>query len=155
MQTLLKAIHIFAGLIFMLIHGSSVTITFRVRRERDREVLKTLLGFSSGTITPMYWTLGALIASGVASGFVGRHWSSWWIWTALGVLAALVGGMVPMAAKYFRRIGQAVGTRPSGAPMASDEELDELLGGSRPMVLAVMGFGGLAVIVWLMVFKPF
>jgi hypothetical protein len=35
------------------------------------------------------------------------------------------------------------------------EELDNLLNQSKPVFLATVGVGGLIVITWLMVFKPF
>jgi len=37
----------------------------------------------------------------------------------------------------------------------SASEIDALLAAGRPMLLAVIGFGGAAVIAWLMMFKPF
>ena len=38
---------------------------------------------------------------------------------------------------------------------ASAAELDALLTGSQPVLLTVIGFGGLLLILWLMMFKPF
>ncbi len=80
---------------------------------------------------------------------------SLWIWVSLGLFIAIAGAMYPLASGYFRRVRTAVGKRQSGAPMASDEEIDELLSSSRPLVIAFVGFGGILVILWLMLFKPF
>jgi hypothetical protein len=44
--------------------------------------------------------------------------------------------------------------RESGVPRKSDEELDELLRSPLPMNNAAIGFAGLLVIMWLMIFKP-
>ncbi len=34
-------------------------------------------------------------------------------------------------------------------------EMDALLAAGRPMLITMIGFGGIAVIAWLMMFKPF
>jgi hypothetical protein len=68
---------------------------------------------------------------------------------------AIAASMYPLGRTYFRRIRAAVGMRPSGAPMVSDEELAELLRSGRGAAVAVVGFAGIVVILWLMVFKPF
>ena len=46
--------------------------------------------------------------------------------------------------------------QPPSEPLSA-EEIDALLSRShsRPMLLTVIGFGGIAVIAWLMMFKPF
>ncbi len=38
---------------------------------------------------------------------------------------------------------------------AGPNELDALLARGNPMLLTVIGYGGFAVITWLMMFKPF
>jgi hypothetical protein len=42
-----------------------------------------------------------------------------------------------------------------GSQAVSDEQLAGLLEGPRPWILAVIGFGGLLFILYLMLFKPF
>jgi uncharacterized membrane protein len=74
---------------------------------------------------------------------------------SLVLFAVTAVAMYFLASRYFRRIGDAVGTRPSGAPMASDEELDELLRSRRATAIAVLGYGAVLVILWLMLLKPF
>jgi len=39
--------------------------------------------------------------------------------------------------------------------LASAEELDAALSNGNPVLLTAAGFGGIAVIAWLMIFKPF
>lgn len=44
--------------------------------------------------------------------------------------------------------------QPAGEP-ASAEEMEVLMSRPRPVLLAVTGIGGLVIILWLMMFKPF
>jgi len=148
-------LHICGALGFMLAHGASVAVMFRLRRERDRERIRTLLSLSSASMTGFYGSIVVLLAGGVLAGFAGNWWGMMWIWLSLGLFVAILVMMYPLASAYYRKILRAVEMRPSGAPMVSDEELDEMLGSSRPLAIAVVGFGGILVILWLMIFKPF
>ena len=140
---------------FLLAHGASVAVMFRLRTERRRERIMTLLELSSTSMTAFYASIVVLLGAGILAGFIGNWWGTLWIWVSLGLFFAIAAAMYPLATTYFRHVRRAVGSRPSGAPMASDEELDELLASSRPLIIALVGFGGVLVILWLMLFKPF
>jgi hypothetical protein len=148
-------LHVAAAFGFLLTHGVSVAVLLRLRTERKRERITTLLDLSSSSMTGFYASIVVLLAAGTLAGFVGNWWRMVWIWASLGLFLVIAAAMYPLATAYFRRLRAAVGKRPSGAPMASDEELDELLGSGRPVLIAVIGFGGLLVILWMMMFKPF
>jgi uncharacterized membrane protein len=62
--------------------------------------------------------------------------------------------MFVVARPYYRRVAEATELRPSGVPRVSDEDLALRLTSRIPTVIALLGFGGLAVILWLMIFKP-
>jgi uncharacterized membrane protein len=140
---------------FLLAHGASVAVMFRLRTERKRDRILTLLELSSTSMTAFYASIVVLLTAGILAGFIGNWWRMLWIWVSLVLFIAIAAAMYPLATSYFRRIRRAVGSRPSGAPMASDEEMDELLTSTRPLIIASVGFGGLLVILWLMLFKPF
>jgi uncharacterized membrane protein len=148
-------LHVAGAFGFLLAHGVSVSVMFRLRTERERERITTLLELSSSSITAFYGSIVLLLAAGITAGFIGGWWSRGWIWVSLALFVAIGVAMYPLGSGYFRDIRRAVGMRPSGAPMASDEEIDELLGSGRPIILALVGFGGLLVILWLMIVKPF
>ena len=155
MYSWLVFLHVAGVFGFLLTHGVSVAAMFRLRRERDRRRIRTLVELSSASMTAFYVSVAVLLAGGIAAGFVGNWWRQGWIWLSLALFLGISAVMYPLARGYFRRISAAASVRPSGAPMASDEELDELLRSRRPVAIAAVGFGGLLAILWLMLFKPF
>jgi uncharacterized membrane protein len=148
-------LHIAGVFGFLLSHGASVAVLFKIRKERDRERIRTLLELSGASMVGFYVSIAVLLAAGVIAGFLGNWWGMLWIWLSLGLFLAISALMYPFGTRYFRKISDAVAMRPSGAPMASDEEIESLLRSGRPILLAVIGFGGILVILWLMIFKPF
>lgn len=127
----------------------------RLRTERDRARISALSALSGSTVIPMYISLAVILASGVIAGFQGRWWEQGWIWAALAILLVVAGLMYPLGRSYYRRVRPADLFDEFGEPEISDEELEMILGSGRPWLLAIMGFGSLLTILWLMMFKPF
>lgn len=143
---------------FLIAHGVSIAVGLKLRKERDRDRILALLQLSGATTMWLYASLGVLLFGGLwaAIGPQPKWWSiKKWPLTALLVLIFATISMVGMARPYYRRLKEKMQRRASGAPMASDEELAQLLGSPIPLVLAGVGFGSLGVILWLMVLKPF
>jgi MFS family permease len=147
--------HILGAAVFLAAHGVSMWVSFKVRSERDRTRIETLLQVSGSSVALMYAGLLVLLIGGVIAGFAGRWWSFGWIWAAIGLLLMISIVMMAVSSPYYRRIKEAVKLRPSGVPRVSDEELDELLHARAPMISAWLGIATLATIIWLMVWKPF
>jgi len=150
-----KFLHVAGVLSFVMFHGVSVVAALRVRKERDRVRIATLLQFSGSALMGMYVSLGWLIAFGVVAGIQGGYWNDGWFWIAIGLLVITVGEMSAVARPYYQRVKEAVEVRPSGVPRRSDEELEEILLSRVAVWNAVYGVAVLAVIAWLMIFKPF
>ena len=82
--------------------------------------------------------------------------------TALGLLIAIMVGMTVSGTLFYGKVRKAAGLHymesfkphPPLEP-ASAAELEALLARGQPVLLTVMGFGGLLLILWLMMFKPF
>jgi cytochrome bd-type quinol oxidase subunit 2 len=147
-------LHLIGVLGFLGAHGVSMVVLYRVRKERDRAKLEQLVSFSGTTTRPMYIALGVLLIGGVAAGIVGKWFSYWWIWGAIGVLLVTTGLMTAIARPWFSQITEACGVRPTGVPRKSDEELDQILRGPTFLLINLTGTIGLLVILYLMVFKP-
>jgi hypothetical protein len=143
-------------------HGISVSVAFKLRHERNPERMRALLDLSSSTLGILHGSIGVLFLTGIIVGFMGRWWGRGWIWLSLGLLIAIYVYMGIAGSGYYSQVRKAAGLeymdgfklRPPVEP-ASSEEIESLLSRSRPIQLAVIGFGNLAIIAWLMMFKPF
>jgi MFS family permease len=155
-------LHIVGLVGFLLSHGASVSMAFALRRERKLERIHALLDLSGSSFGAMSGSLLLLLISGIIAGFMGNWWSYGWIWLSLGLLIALWLVMGIFGSRHYTEIRKATGfeymeygkRRPAGEP-ASPEEMEALLSRPRPVLLAVTGIGGVVVILWLMMFKPF
>ncbi len=148
-------LHILAVAAFLLAHGVSMFALYRIRSVGlDRQRIVDTITFSGATARPMYVSLLVLTVAGVVAGVQGKWIDDWWIWIAVAVLIATTVLMTLIAKPYFKRLTAACAMRPSGVPRTSDEELDELVRSPKAHLITVIGTGGLAVIIWLMVTKP-
>lgn len=153
------AVHMVAGLAFILLHGVSMVTAFQLRGARDPERVRRLLTRSQMFVGFMYVALLVLLLAGIAGGFIGAHWGRLWIWASLAILVAVMGVMYAVATPYYGELRAAVGLpsqgRPAEAEPLSAEALAERLRSPRPYWLALVGIAGLAAIVLLMFNKPF
>ena len=157
--------HVLAVLAFVLLHGASASVAFRLRGERQPERVRALLELSNAYLNWMYGALVILLLSGIAAGIVGGWWTSGrlWLWASLGLLVAVFVGMYAVAAPYFEALRHAVGLatyqdireQRDPPPPVTAGELATLLESRRPAVVAMIGLGGIALITGLMILKPF
>ena len=129
-------LHILGVAIFLSAHGVSMWVAFKVRAERDRTRIETLLQLSGASVSLMYVGLLVLLVGGIVAGFRGHWFGFGWIWAALGLLAGISVVMMVVSSPYYRRVKEAVKLRPSGVPRVSDEELEEILARRAPLVSA-------------------
>ena len=156
-------LHVLSGFVFFLAHGASAAVLLKLRQERDIPRIKTLLDLRSYAEPAMGWSAGVLFLSGIAAGFVGSWWGSGWIWASLILLILISVVMTFMGRMYFERVRKAIGleytlkgSKPTPAEKpASAKELEEVIEAGKPGWVAAAGLVGLALIVWLMMFKPF
>jgi hypothetical protein len=146
-------------------HGTSMAVGFRLKRERDPARVRALLDLSTwslGLVPSIAFLVGVL--AGIAAGIVGGHFGRLWIWTSIVVLTVVAAYMTPGVAARVNGIRAAAGTqqinpfsrKPQPAPPEPDPvELTRQLDAWNPAVPAIIGFGAFAVILWLMLFKPF
>jgi predicted benzoate:H+ symporter BenE len=147
-------LHIASVLALLGTHGASMTVLYRIRRERDRARILDLVTLSGETILPMYVSLAAIVVTGVLLGLKVHAFSLWWIWAAIVLLVVTAALMGVVARPYFARVKEACQMRPSGVPRVSDEELGEILRAPTAHVISAIGVIGLLAILYLMVFQP-
>ena len=155
-------LHVISAFAFLLSHGAVASVAFALKRERDPQKIRTLLNLSMASYPWMIWTLVSTIVFGVIAGFQLNWWRFGWIWTSIvllvviGVFMGLLGAEVygearKVAGLSYRSRGKLY---PAELPK-SDEELFAILEKSNPVLLTIIGYGGFAIIAWLMLAKPF
>jgi hypothetical protein len=160
----LVILHVLSAFGFLAVHGISMGVVFRVRKERDRGRLATLLEFSATYLNALYLFLLLLLVTGIASGILGGYWTSGqlWLWVSLGLLIALTVAMYYFMTEPFVAMRSGLGIqgmqdkKKGIVPTpVSDAELAVLLTARRPVIGAALGIGTIVVIAALMEMKPF
>lgn len=147
-------VHLVGVFAFLIAHGVSVGVSFRLRGERDPAKIAALLDVSSRSIGPMWISILVLLVGGIVAGFLGSWWGYGWIWASIGVLVVVILAMAFMATRYYGRVRFITGAMAEGTEAVSPEEFDRVLRSGRPVTIAVVGFVGLGLILWMMLFKP-
>lgn len=166
LHTWIVFIHVAGVIVFLIAHGVSVGVVLRLRAERDPAAVRTLVDLSRGSMMAM--SVGALIwlAAGIVAGFTGNGGAGWWttgrywIWASLVLAIVIIGLMTPMGRLYLNRIRTAVGVDVKTGAVAPGFQVDPAaleaaVKSGNPTLLAAIGVGGLLILLWLMVFKPF
>jgi hypothetical protein len=157
--------HVAGVLLFVLFHGASVAVALTLRREREPARIRAYLQLSNAFQGPFYGGYSLLFLAGILAGLVGGWWTNGrlWIWLSLVLFIAITVAMYALPLRYFETLRTAVGIQTerqarAGAPPptpVSEAELEGLLRSPVPGQTAVIGVGGLLLIAWLMVVKPF
>lgn len=153
--------HVIGAFGFIFAHGVSAFAAFRMRADPRPENVTALVTLSSTSFAVMYPSLLVLLVAGIVGGFMGDWWGRAWIWISIGLFVAVAVAMYYLGTRFYVRVRHAVGIAapqdgkdaPAPVPM-SEAELARLLDSRRPELLALVGGGGLAVLVLLMVIKP-
>lgn len=160
---LIVFLHVISVLGFLLAHGASASISFALKRERDMTKIRALLDLSAASYPTMLWTLLATVVFGLIAAFlVNTWWRFGWLWVSIALLVVIVVLMAVFGAGVFGEIRKTAGLpymvkgKPFPAePAKSDEEVYAVLAKINPTLLMIVGYGGFAVIAWLMTAKPF
>jgi hypothetical protein len=152
-------LHIAGAFLFVMAHGVSAVVAFRLRAERDAGRMTALLDLSATSVGVMYIGLLVLLVAGVIAA-INRNWfSQGWPWAAIIVLVVVAAAMYLMASRYYSEIRTALGLPSMNVkeppPPRPVEEVVRLLDTKQPEQIAAVGFAGLLVILWLMILKPF
>jgi hypothetical protein len=152
--------HILGIFGFLLAHGTAAAVAFALRRQREVERVRVLLDLSRGVTMVANVSLLVLLTAG----FMGNWWGQGWIWVSLGLFILIGVTMTLLGSRPLNRLRQLVHAgNPSRSETISHSSLDTsaekqlavLLAATHPWLLAVIGGGGLVLILWLMMFKPF
>jgi hypothetical protein len=143
-----RLVHFSGIVVFVAGHGVSAAVTLRLPKERDRARLETLLALSRATIVWSNLGLLVLLVGGVANWIRVDYARQGWLWTAAALLLILAAAGFALAAPYFRRVRAAVAS-------GDEQRLTAVLSSAVPWSVFWVETAGVAVILWLMVYKPF
>ena len=155
-------LHVVSAFIFFMAHGVSIGVALWLRRERQLERLRTLLELSDASRMFVHPSLMVMLLSGIAGGFMLNWWHMGWIWASLALLVFITVVMFRGMSPYFNKLRKAVGSpyregrkkQPALEP-APTSEIEALLTSGNMVVMTGIGIGIMAIIVYLMMYKPF
>ena len=159
MYELVVFVHVASVLAFMLAHGVHVVAMWAFRGEPDPERALTFFN-DLPKVTGIRILLFVTVGSGVLAGFMGSWWTRGWIWTSLAVLVVIWVAMWRYGGSFFGLVEEAaeaaIAARLTGsADTGTQAAYDVARHSWQPMAMSFVGLGGIAVILWLMMFKPF
>ena len=147
-------LHLAGVFVFLLSHGVSVGVLFRLRRERDPAKVAALLELSGTSVKGFYVGFVTLLVGGFAAVATGHLWGKAWIWVSVLVLVLSSIAMTAMAKPYYQRVGFVARAMVGGTEAVTAEQFDEVLRDSRSNSVAAIGAVALAAILYMMVMKP-
>jgi len=159
MYNWLVLLHIFFAFLFMLTHGAHVAAMLKFRGEPDPDKSLTFFNIVPDIkfVRYLYIALGVF---GFAASLITGWWKQGWIWTSTVVFLIITRVMYKYGAGYYSIIFDAANRlieakkTDTNLP-AAQKEFDEARNAPHAMIVSVVGIVGLAIILWLMRFKPF
>jgi hypothetical protein len=149
----LVALHLVGLAVFLMAHGVSIWVAFRVRGERNRDVIASMLGLSLRASQVLYLGLLLLGIGGLGAAFSAGWLTTTWNLASYVVVVVVLAAMYSIASPYYHGLRAGLDGA-AGAPALDDEALVARLQSRRPEALAVVGGSGLVILVLLMVLKP-
>ena len=151
-------LHIFGAILFFMGHGATALAMFDIQKTRKPERIRALMGLR----TTQLWSFGGgsllLIISSIALGFMGNWWRSGWVWASIILYIVIMIFMAVWGRGYYDSIEMLLDPKGEKAKKAKKPEtrsLEEVLASGKTVLLTWIGVGGTAIILWLMLFKPF
>ena len=160
---LFVTVHVLAAIVFVAAHAVSAYAVFRLRGVSDVAVAGRLVKASKRGLIVAYLALAVIVLTGIVNGVMGGWFTSrLWIWVSLIVLAAILVVMHFYGSRRMDDVRRSAGIEPiikeKGEvlqPAQGPEQIGAATGRLQPVLLAVVGVGGFALVTWLMIAKPF
>jgi hypothetical protein len=155
-------LHVLSAITFFLAHGAAAAMVFRVRSETDFARIRAMLDLSVSTFKLYMLSFLVMGLTGLTMPFLIHIWNKVWIWLSIVLILFVAIWMGLVNEKQIKQLRKLVGLPymqgskeyPAESP-ASPEEVAALLKQINPTQWALVGYGIPAVVLWLMIFKPF
>lgn len=155
-------LHILSVISFFLAHGTSASMAFQLRKETDFARIRAMLDLSWSTMILMGVSFLIMGLTGLALPFLIHIWNKIYIWLSIILMLVVFVYMSAFNETHYKQVRRLVGLpymkgskNMPAEPPASPEEVSALLKRTSPATLVVIGYGLPAIVLWLMVFKPF
>ena len=146
---------------FLLAHGTSAAMAFRLRSEKTTDGIRSLTELSKQSTQAMYSFILLIFITGLLLGIQGGWFGRYWIWTAMVVLIATIGVMSALGGR-FNAVRGAVGLpawdrrgKVTTSAPGSPEDIRLAVEAAPVGLITAIGVVALALLLWLMILKPF
>jgi len=155
-------IHVLSALTFYMAHGTSVAMAFKLRKETDFDRIRAMLDLSWSTMIVMGVSFLIMGLTGIALPFLIHIWNKVWIWASIVLIFFTFIYMAMFNESHYKQLRRLVGLpymigskQLPAEPPSSPEEVTALLNKTNITGLAFAGYVIPAIVLWLMIFKPF
>ena len=155
-------LHVLAALTFYMAHGASVAMAFKVRKETDFARIRAMLDLSNSTMITMGISFLVMALTGLILPFMIHIWNRGYIWVSIVLMLFVLIYMAVFNETSYKELRRLVGLpyrkgskELPAEPPSSPEEVAALLKKTSVTGLVVIGYVIPAIVLWLMVFKPF
>jgi hypothetical protein len=155
-------VHVLAVITFFLAHGTSATMAFQVRKETDFARIRAMLDLSWSTQILMGISFLIMGLTGIILPFLIHIWNRGYIWLSIVLMLFVFIYMAMFNETHYKELRRLVGLpymkgskQLPAEPPSSPEEVTALIKKTSVSGLVVVGFIVPAIVLWLMIFKPF
>jgi hypothetical protein len=155
-------LHILSAITFFLAHGTSAAMTFQIRKETDFTRIRAMLDLSWSTMVLMGVSFLIMGLTGIILPFLIHIWNRGYIWLSIVLMLFVFIYMAMFNENHYKQIRRLVGLpymkgnkELPPEPPSSPEEVAALLQKTSASSMVVVGYIIPAIVLWLMVFKPF
>ena len=155
-------LHILAALTFFLAHGTSAAMAFKIRKETDFARIRAMLDLSWSTMILMGVSFLVMGLTGLILPFLVHIWNKGYIWLSIVLMLFVFIYMGMFNESHYKQVRRLVGLpymkgnkELPAEPPSTPEEVAKVLQKTNVTALVVVGYVIPAIVLWLMVFKPF
>ena len=155
-------LHVLSAITFFLAHGTSAAMAFQVRKETDFPRIRALLDLSLSTMIVMGVSFLVMGLTGLILPFMIHIWNRGYIWLSIVLMLGVFIYMAMFNETHYKELRRLVGLpymkgnkQLPAEPPSSPEEVAALLKKTSVSSLALAGYVIPAIVLWLMIFKPF
>lgn len=155
-------LHVLSALTFYMAHGTSVAMAFNIRKETDFARIRAMLDLSFSTMVVMGISFLIMGLTGIILPFMIHIWNKVWIWASIVLILFVFIYMAMFNEAHYKKLRRLVGLpymikgdRFPAEPPSSPEEVAALLNKTNVRGLVIVGYVIPAIVLWLMIFKPF